>query len=206
MADTQDLGSCALYRAQRFKSSQRHKNIWINITKKKLYIPEVDKNDFFIKKIDRWEAHQNAILHRGFTTILKYQDKLILQLRKHIVFDGYWDLSFSSHPLIIKDKIQSFDEAIKFTYQREWITNDNIKEIKFIDKYYYKEFDKKSGFYEHEINYLYLMKINSLPKNNPEFSYDMKIIKDNDLEKQLNQLKFAPWVTKINFKKLTSIL
>lgn len=173
---------------------------------KKLFIPKVNNNDVFIEKIDRWEAHKNAILHRGFTAILKYQDKLILQLRKHIVFDNHWDLSFSSHPLVINNKIQKFEDAIKITYEREWFIEKEDLKINFLDKYYYKEFDEKSRFYEHEINYLYLVKTNNLPKNNPEFSYDMKIIKINDLEKELNKLRLAPWVIKINFEKLIPML
>ncbi|MGB9883456.1 MAG: hypothetical protein ACPLRN_03025, partial [Microgenomates group bacterium] len=125
---------------------------------------------------------------------------------KHIVFDRCWDLSFSSHPLIIDNDQQTFEEAIKTTYKREWFTNDFNLKINFLDKYHYKEFDEESKFFEHEINYLYLVEIEQIPKNNLEFSYDMQVIKINDLPKKLNQLDFAPWVKKINFKKIMNFL
>ena len=72
-----------------------------NYYQKQLFILEVDKNDNPIKKIERWQAHKEGVLHRGFTTILKYKNSFILQIRKHPVFDGFFDLSFSSHPVFI---------------------------------------------------------------------------------------------------------
>jgi len=52
--------------------------------KKELFLAEVDKDDNVIGKIERWKAHKEAVLHRGFTTILTHQNKIVLQHRKHL--------------------------------------------------------------------------------------------------------------------------
>lgn len=163
--------------------------------KKIFYLVGVDKNDNFLKKVERWKAHKKGILHRGFTVILSYKDKFILQKRKHIVFDNFWDFSFSSHPIFIGDKIQDDKEAILNTLKREWIIDEKINknDIKFLEKFYYKAVDKKSNFIEHEINYLYFLNLKNLPQFNFEFAYDMKIISKNDYH-LFKDLNFAPWV------------
>ena len=67
--------------------------------KQKQFLAQVDKNDRILGKIEKWEAHKKGVLHRGYTCILIYKGSYIFQHRKHPVFDGVFDLSFSSHPL-----------------------------------------------------------------------------------------------------------
>lgn len=174
----------------------------MNYYQKKLYLAKVNEKDEIIGRIERWQAHREKILHRGFTTILIYQNNFILQHRKHPVFDRVFDLSFSSHPVFIKDRLQSMEEAIVNTLKREWITSEkNIKPI-FLEKYYYQEKDNQSEFYEHELNYLYLIRLNQLIKNNSHFSYGMKVLTFEELLYQYQKIDFAPWVKKIDLKKI----
>ena len=67
--------------------------------KQKQYLAEVDKNDKVLGEIEKWECHKKGVLHRGYTCILIYKGSYIFQHRKHPVFSGVFDLSFSSHPL-----------------------------------------------------------------------------------------------------------
>ena len=166
--------------------------------KKQLFVLAVDKKDKPTKKIERWQAHKEGLLHRGFTAILKYQNKFILQLRKHPVFDGFFDLSFSSHPVFIDDKIQTFEEAVFKTFKREWVSDEEKIDLKFLEKYYYKEKDEKSGYLEHEINYLYLINLKKEVKNNPLYSYGIKILTKDELINQFENINLAPWVKKMN--------
>jgi len=176
-----------------------------NYYQKQLFILKVDRNDNPIKKIERWQTHKEGILHRGFTAILKYQNSLILQHRKHPVFDGFFDLSFSSHPVFINDRLQTFEEAISKTFKREWVSEEKNLDIKFLDKYYYKEKDEKSGYIEHEINYLYLINLKKEVKNNPLYSYGMKSLTKDELINKFEIINFAPWVKKINIKTIKSL-
>ena len=203
LADAQGLGPCSrqtgvevqLLSAAHLIMDQN------NYYQKQLFILAVDKNDNPIKKVERWQAHKEGILHRGFTVILKYQNSFVLQHRKHPVFDGFFDLSFSSHPIFIGKTIQTFEEAIFETFKREWISEEKNLEIKFLDKYYYKEKDEKSGYFEHEINYLYLINLKKEVKNNPLYSYGMKVLTKEDLINQFEKINFAPWVKNDVYQK-----
>jgi len=176
-----------------------------NYYQKQLFILAVDKNDNPIKKVERWQAHKEGVLHRGFTAILKYQSSFILQFRKHPVFDGFFDLSFSSHPIFINEKIQTFEEAIFKTFKREWVSNEEKFDLKFLEKYYYKEKDEKSGYFEHEINYLYLINLKKEVKNNPLYSYGMKVLTKDDLINQFKKINYAPWVKKMNLEIIKNL-
>lgn len=161
----------------------------------KLFLAEADKGDNIIGKIERWQAHKEAILHRGFTTILTYQNNIVLQHRKHLAFDGYFDLTFSSHQIYKNEKLQTDLEAIYETLKREWNIDKTglVNEPKFLGKFYYKAKDSQSVFTEHEIDYIYRAEMKNLPTPNPDFAYGYKLI--NNLE--IKNYKVAPWVEEI---------
>ncbi|KKP52891.1 MAG: Isopentenyl-diphosphate Delta-isomerase [Candidatus Roizmanbacteria bacterium GW2011_GWA2_33_33] len=163
--------------------------------KKELFLAEVDKDDNVIGKIERWKAHKEAVLHRGFTTILTHQNKIVLQHRKHLAFDGYFDLTFSSHQIYINEKLQTDLEAINDTLKREWNIDKTglVSELKFLDKFYYKAKDSNSIFTEHEIDYIYITELKNLPTPNPDFAYGFELV--NKL--QIKNFKTAPWVKEI---------
>ncbi|OGK11280.1 hypothetical protein A2954_06155 [Candidatus Roizmanbacteria bacterium RIFCSPLOWO2_01_FULL_37_12] len=162
--------------------------------KEKQFIAQVDKKDKVIRNLEKWEAHKKGILHRGYTCILTFEDKIILQHRKHPVFDGVFDLSFSSHQLYTNGKLQSDEEAIYDGLKREWnLKKSDLKEKpQFIKKIYYKSKDPNSGYTEHEIDYIYIVELKNLPTPNYDFAYgfslvDQKLITDY-------RLPFTPWV------------
>lgn len=170
--------------------------------KKELFLAEVDKDDNIIGKIERWEAHKEAVLHRGFTVILTYKDKIILQHRKHLAFDGYFDLTFSSHQIYINEKLQTDIEAINETLKREWNIDQTglTGELKYLDKFYYKAKDPNSIFTEHEIDYIYQGELKDLPRLNPDFAYGFELIDKQNIENcksKIKNFKIAPWVREI---------
>ncbi|MEK9169689.1 MAG: hypothetical protein AAB788_03010, partial [Patescibacteria group bacterium] len=144
---------------------------------KKLFVAEVDKDDNIVGKIERWQAHKEGILHRGFTMILMYQNKIVLQHRKHPAFDGYSDLTFSSHQIYADNELQTDLEAIYATLKREWnvVESGIVNEPKYLDKFYYKAKDPNSVFTEHEIDYIYLAELKNLPTPNPDFAYGFEL-------------------------------
>src|SRR3989338_3874832 len=92
--------------------------------KQKQFLAQVDKNDKILGKIEKWECHKKAILHRGYTCILTYEDNYVLQHRKHPVFDGVFDLSFSSHPICHPEFISGSDSK-KQMLKRAIVLSDN---------------------------------------------------------------------------------
>lgn len=165
--------------------------------KKRLYLAEVDKNDNVIGKTERWQAHRNGVLHRGFTVILTYQDQIVLQHRKHLAFDGYFDLTFSSHQIYKNEKLQNDLEAIYETLKREWSLDKTglVDEPKFLGKFYYKARDQRSVFTEHEADYIYVSRLKKLPTPNFDFAYGYSLMNRGQIIK--SELPFAPWVKEI---------
>ena len=53
--------------------------------------------------------------------ILTYQNKFVLQHRKHLAFDGYYDLTFSSHQIYVHSVLQTDEDAINETLKRNGI-------------------------------------------------------------------------------------
>lgn len=167
--------------------------------KQKQFIAKVDKKDRILGKIERCGAHKKGTLHRGFTAILIYKDNFIIQHRKHPAFDGYFDLSFSSHQIYTQNKLQTDLEAIYDSLKREWNLEkkDLIYEPKFKGKIYYKAKDPNSVFTEHEIDYIYEVKLNKLPKPNLDFAYGYKLVSKLEVDNWKLEINLAPWVKKI---------
>ena len=170
--------------------------------KKQQFIAEVNEQDEVIGKVEKWEAHKKGILHRGYTAILSFEDQLVLQHRKHPVFDNVFDFSFSSHQLYTGDKVQDNVVAVLEGLQREWgiHAEDIIEDIKLVKKIYYKAFDDASGYYEHEVDHVYTVELGKLPVPNYEFAYGFYTIHRNNAEKLIDprvQSLLAPWAHKI---------
>jgi len=164
---------------------------------KKLFLAEVDKDDNIVGKVERWQAHKEGILHRGFTAILTYQNNYVLQHRKHLAFDGYFDLSFSSHQIYAHEVLQTDEDAINETLIREWnIDLTGLKNIpKYLGKFYYKAKDPHSNFTEHEIDYIYQAELKNLPTPNFDFAYGYSLMNKEQILK--SELPLAPWIEEI---------
>ena len=171
----------------------------MNYYKQKQYIAEVNERDEVVGKIEKWEAHKKGILHRGYTAIITYEDQLILQHRKHPVFDNVFDFSFSSHQIYIEDTLQDNIVAVLAGLGREWgiHAEDVIDDIKLTKKLNYKAFDDNTGYYEHEIDHIYTVELSKLPEVNYEFAYGFFTLHQNHIDKLADpriQSLLAPWV------------
>lgn len=172
---------------------------------KTLYIPRVNEADEITGKVERWEAHEKGILHRGFTVGLLYGDAMICQHRKHPVFDGFIDLTASSHQFYEGDVLQDPIVAVTNCLEREWDIRESELEgdIRLAGKVIY---DSKHGKYiEHEVCHLYTARTNKLPAINPEYCYGYSVIplsqlNEPDINPGLRGL--APWVSEMIMKDL----
>ncbi len=169
--------------------------------KKDQLVALVDENDKITGKLDKWEAHKKGLLHRGFTVCLFYKDQIILQHRKHPVFDGVYDLTFSSHPVYKEDILQDNLAAVYESLLREW----NIKKEDLLYQpiqkgpFYYKAKDPRSEYTEHEMCHLYVSEVTMLPSPNYDFAYGFSLVPKNKLIAKEAPIitTFAPWVPKL---------
>lgn len=169
----------------------------MNYYKKVLHIPAVDNNDTILEPVERWKAHEEGILHRGYTVNIKYGDEIVLQHRKHPVFGGFFDLAFSSHQFMELDgTIQDINESITNALNREWKIEEGTKitEPKLIGKAQYKSFD--GTYTEHELCHVYEMTIDQLPLPQVEFAYGFSVVPLNEIKNcnSIIHIALAPWV------------
>lgn len=173
----------------------------MNYYLQKQFLAVVDKKDHVIGKIEKWEAHRKGILHRGFSAILFYQDQIILQHRKHPVFDGCFDLTFSSHPVYKGNLLQTNLEAVFESLRREWNIEkkDLISRPKLLRKLYYQAEDLISKFVEHEIDYIFSAILKKIPQPNLDFAYGLSMVKKDQVINNnfLSKKKLTPWAKKI---------
>ncbi len=165
------------------------------------YLVRVDKQDKITGQVEKWEAHRNGILHRGYTAVLKMNDQVILQQRKHPVFDNVLDLSFSSHQLYKDGSQEDNLTAVMRGLNREWfITEKELKIVPvFLRKVYYFARDTATGYIEHEIDYVYLVELHKVPSFSPDVAYGFKTAPIASLINNQNSFSppFAPWVLEI---------
>jgi isopentenyldiphosphate isomerase len=169
--------------------------------RKEIFLAQIDRKDNVTGQVERWYAHREGILHRGFTVILMFKDKILLQHRRHPAFDGFYDLTFSSHQIYENGILQPDTKAIKESLLREWRVSqdDLVSGPEKIGTVYYKAKDPESIYTEHEIDYVYFAVLKRMPDPDPEYSYGHKLIK-RDPETFLphaEPLNLAPWVEKI---------
>jgi len=166
--------------------------------KKKQIIATCDKEGNITGEIEKWEAHKKGILHRAFTVAIIYRKQLLVQHRKHIAFNGVFDVTISSHQLMKDGKLEDTIASTLNTLEREWnITKkDLIRPIQNNGAIYYRSKDKYSEFTEHEVCDLLVAEIKTLKEPNFEFAYGYSLVAKEELlnKKSRQYLNLAPWV------------
>jgi len=162
----------------------------INYYQEKQFVALVNEADQIINQAEKWLAHKNNLLHRGFTLIMSYNDNIIFQHRNHPIFNRVFDMSFSSHQLFINHQLQTDKEAILNSLKREWRLNeeDLTRNFQFITKVRYQAYDPQSQYWENEIDYVYKLQLKHPPVFNPDFAYQITFAPQEPL---------APWVQEI---------
>lgn len=185
-----------------YNISYSQKQITVNTYyKQKQFVEKVDLQGKHLGYVEKWEAHEKGILHRGFAIILIYKNYILLQHRKHPAFDGVLDLSSASHQLLKNKKFEDLTQAVIFSLKREWNINKkdltgNVKNLGFI---YYKSKDPKSIYTEQEICDILIAKINKLPVPNTDFAYGFSLATKKEIFNKKSRIyeNFSPWAKKI---------
>lgn len=156
------------------------------------YLILVDENDNFLGKYaPKSRCHTGRGLHhRAFTIlILNKKREVLLQKRKHKLWDGYWDLT-NSHPLHAEEKDEKYEQAAKCCLKREWGIEIPVKKL-FSFNYY----AKYGNFCENEYCAFLVGEYNGEVYPNPKVAYGYKWM---SLEKLLKDIKinrevYTPW-------------
>lgn len=74
----------------------------------------VDENDTFLGKYEKRKVchYGKGVRHRAFVTLVENKNgEVLLQKRKHKLWDNFWDTSAISHNLHINDHDETYEEA-----------------------------------------------------------------------------------------------
>lgn len=155
-----------------------------------------DQDNFLGKYAPKMKCHTGGGLHhRAFTImILKKKDEVLLQQRKHELWDDYWDLT-NSHPLHKKDEDdETYEEAAQRCLEREWGIRIPVKKL-FAFNYFAKY---KNNLCENEYCVFMIGRYDEKPHPNLEVAYGYKWMSLKELLKdiKIHPSQYTPWLVK----------
>lgn len=153
----------------------------------------VDKDNKEAGFADYRECHSGkGVHHRGFVTLLfNSKNQVLLQKRKHSLFNGFWDLTAISHPLHLTESDESWQEASDRALKKEMgighVEIDNIGAFNYFAK------DGKNCENEHcaVLAGMY----DGVYKANPVEVYESRWVDYNNFVKDIENTpqKYTPW-------------
>lgn len=155
----------------------------------------VDSNGKFLRYIPKKVGHTGAGQHHLAITVLLQNSKgqLLLQKRKHQIFDNLWDLTGATHPLHRKNgSDESLEEATWRCLEGEYGITEKmpLKNLGFFN--YFKQYGK---FCENEFCYLMVGEYSGGIHLNPQVGYEYRWVSKSDFLKDiiLNPQNYTPW-------------
>lgn len=156
----------------------------------------VDSRDKFLGYASRGECHAGkGKRHRAFVTLLfDKENKVILQKRRHKLFDGLWDLTAVSHPLKTNGGQESYQQASDRALKKEMgISHVNVEKIGG-----FNYFAKDGSNCENEYCAVLIGSFDGEPKENHDEIYELKKMYIGDFLKDMlrNPSSYTPWALK----------
>jgi len=153
----------------------------------------VDDRDRILGYAPRNKCHKGrGKRHRAFVIFLYNKTKMILlQKRKHKLWDNFWDVTAASHPLRIGKSNESYLQATARCLKDEW----GIDKMKLKKIGTFRYFEKQKNYCENEYCSLFVGEYNGKLSIDPKYVYDFKWI---SLKQVLSEVKenpeaFTPW-------------
>ncbi len=158
----------------------------------------VDDKDNFVRYAPREECHTgNGLHHRAFVILLFNKErKILLQRRKHKLWDNYWDLTAASHPLHVNGKDEGYEEASAKCLKREWGISVDTAQLKKILAFSY--FERYNGKCENEYCALIIGEYSGQLKPDSSACYEHKWVALQELISTIENSpgKCTPWMIK----------
>jgi isopentenyl-diphosphate Delta-isomerase len=153
----------------------------------------VDKKDKFLGYAPKIVCHTGKGKHHRAFVIALYNDKkeILLQRRKHKVFDDVWDLSAASHPLHTGKHNETYYNASARCIKREWsVTGIKFKKIGAFN--YFKKYGPRC---ENEYCAVIIGRYGGKIKLNSKVAYGFKWQSLDKINKEIksNPKSFAIW-------------
>ncbi len=158
-----------------------------------------DDDGKFIEYIPKIVGHTGEGKRHLAITVLIYNSKgeVLIQRRKHKVFDNIWDFTASTHPLHRKDgSDETLEEATRRALKEEWEispTSPWLRRVKEVGVFNY--FKKIGDLCENEHDALLIGEYNGKIKLNPKVGYEYKWVNKGEMVKDMeeNPDKYTAW-------------
>lgn len=158
-------------------------------------ILEVSDGGRFLKYISKEEGHQGkGKKHLAITVILENsKGQILLQKRKHRIFDNIWDITGATHPLHKSDGTdENLEQATRRCLKKEWGI-DHMGEIRKLGVFNY--FAPYGDFCENEHCAVMFGEYDGQLNLNKEIGYEYKWVAKEDFLKDItkNPSKYTKW-------------
>lgn len=155
----------------------------------------VDSSGKFLEYIPKAVGHTGAgKRHLAITVILQNsQSQVLLQKRKHKIFDNIWDLTGATHPLHREDgSDESLEEA---TWRCLEVEYGITEKIPLKNSGFFNYFKKYGEFCENEHCAIMIGEYNGALRLNPASGYEYKWMDKADFLKDIaaNPQNYTPW-------------
>lgn len=159
----------------------------------------VDDNGKFLEYIPKETGHTGkGKRHLAITVLLQNsQGQVLLQKRKHQIFDNIWDITGATHPLHRPDGTdESLEEATLRCLKEEWGIGE-IREIRKIGVFnYFAPYQTVQGDYcENEHCFLMAGQYDGEVRLDPKAGYEYKWAEKQEFLKdiEINPKNYTPW-------------
>lgn len=165
-----------------------------------------DDDGNFLEYIPRMVGHTGEGRRHLAITVLIYNSKadLLLQRRKHKVFDNIWDFTASTHPLHTSEGDESLEQATMRALKDEYGISE-VENLKDIGEFnYFSPYHTAQGvFCENEHDHILTGEYNGEIVLNPNVAYEAKWVNKKEALKDIekNPDKYSAW-TKESLKVL----
>lgn len=155
----------------------------------------VDKRDRFSGKYaSKSQCHCGQGLHHRAFTVLIFNPKgqILLQKRRHQLWDRAWDLT-NSHPLHhLKRTDESYQEAVKRCLKKEWGIKAPVQKL-----FGFNYFAQIGGYCENEYCAFFIGQHRGKVFPNPKVAYGYRWVFYKKLLREIKNFpeRYTPWAT-----------
>lgn len=153
-----------------------------------------DDQGKFLEYIPKEVGHTGGGRRHLAITVLLYNSKgqVLLQKRKHKVFDNIWDFTASTHPLHTEFGDETLEEATRRCLEVEYGVRE-IGEIREIGEFNY--FAKVGDLCENEHDHILVGEYNGEINLNPTHGYEAKWVPQEELlaDMEKNPKNYTAW-------------
>ena len=146
--------------------------------------------------VDRAEAHRGAGQRHLAIVALLFDEagRVLLQRRKHPLFDGLWDLTGATHPLRRPGAPdETLEEAARRCLEEEYTVRGRVEEVRVIGGFAYYAADGDQC--ENEYCHVVIGRLVGTIAPNPAAAYDVRWLPLDALAREMEATpaRFTPW-------------